>query len=1625
MQRLTSWSLMGLMICLWMLPAPHALASWDDLTAHELYERSLETPSLAERAMMRRYLADHHGGTPEGYFGQAWIDSREQRESEAIRGYQKAFDQDPTLGAAAVNLGYKLVAEGRVEEGVTKFREAYEAVPDDLSMVRVIYFHLLEDLDAAEDARQFLQQQERLLGQDAWVIQLISGLYAQFHDNDLQTAADAYLGSARAGGPTESMRRYINVSLDRLNTDANEVLRHAITYAKKNSDAKVLQFVGDRMASLSARTQALAAYRASMQIYPTAETLENAVDKLARHLPSQTFDLVDEWAPRMANNWLAQATLAETYDRYRFDVPRADQLRQKSIELAPSGPDRTKAVQSAAGALRDRFALDQASSLLERHAGTLPSASNRNLMQALITENRFWAGDYQGALEASARLPDSQVAGVNEDWLRDLRENVSRAAGLAETRQAFYREHPFLQRWQERFGDSLTLSVEFDVNSARIQPGSHGRLAEAAQALRLQGGDEYTFLVEGHTDSSGTDAINQPLSERRARAVADFLSTEHDLPRARLQSIGHGAKHPVATNETNPGRQSNRRVEIRPYGNIEQPEVAVSGQLNTDRLAVSPDGRLLATGSGPIQIWDTRRNVKIRELFRGGSIRAFSPDSRYLAAASSYQEVSGSTSYMLYVYDTKTGHAVAQIPDGARITGLAWSPFGDELVYSTMQGYLRVLDVKEARVRSVSRAGPIHGVTLVEWLADGKRIVSDQVRSPGPMVWDAGSLAVEQRLDGQQTGRRWPHAIRGSRDGRWLVTADNSRQITIHDTRDWTSRTLRSPNVPKQMEPHPARPWMVLNDFTKGKEGIVLLDVENGRILATTGTDSQRAAVGFTPDGSQVVAGYGDRIRWLDTESLVEVDQLEGLASRSEALRVDRVNDYVITTDKDGTYVFDLSSGRRVHRMVTDTDFTWTPLNKDGTRLATVDVDGHLVVFDSETFSERRMHRFDIDVTRYLSVDGDYIVAVGVPEGQGENAESVGKAVILDRQGFGEVARIEFPLVTAPVLYGRVIEPKINWVAMDAEKDLVALNSVWQDGVGRPTQSSESVRLFRLSDGQKLGDIRTNYQVNGVRFDEDGYLAIDRYGAGEVVYDAEAREKVNTRPVRTRMKIALDDGRTLYWSRDYLTLGDRRVRFPDSLRRLVTHEARNMLIAQTEANELLFFDINTLEQHLTIVVKRNDQWIAYTPAGHYASSQHGTDGVFWSLGDYFLPFDALSEEKREGRLVRERLRALMSGTPAPEVVDNDEADIDPALFDTPYQVRMLSETGVETDQATFRVQVEVTKTSTDLPDPDFRYTLNGRPVPSSRGFDEEAVWDGEEVLTVERELSLQEGYNRIEVALSFRDASVERRVVEVHRRAAPAPSGISSQTQLWFFGVGVSDYQINTQNLEFAHRDAQELAKVFEAQEGVLYNKVNTRVLVNEEATERNVRVELNDFLRQASAEDLIVIFLAGHGVQDNEQNLFLITHDGDIQRPYTGMSVERFRDFLRSRPMNQKALLMMDICHAGSTGPRRRGRVTAEDAVQQLSEGTGTVVFASSTGSQSSLEDASYGGGHGAFTAALLEGFRGEADQQAGDSDGYNSIHEVISYTSRRVPQITQGAQHPTVPMLENVRDFPMSTSN
>lgn len=114
-----------------------------------------------------------------------------------------------------------------------------------------------------------------------------------------------------------------------------------------------------------------------------------------------------------------------------------------------------------------------------------------------------------------------------------------------------------------RDGDNLILnmpsSITFPVNQSTLKPDFVDVLDSVAEVLK-----EYksTMIeVAGHTDSTGTDSYNQLLSQSRAQAVSDEL-VKHGVQAVRIDTVGYGETRPIASNDNEPGRQQNRRVEL-------------------------------------------------------------------------------------------------------------------------------------------------------------------------------------------------------------------------------------------------------------------------------------------------------------------------------------------------------------------------------------------------------------------------------------------------------------------------------------------------------------------------------------------------------------------------------------------------------------------------------------------------------------------------------------------------------------------------------------------------------------------------------------------------------------------------------------------------------------------------------------------------------------------------------------------------------------------------------------------------------------------------------------------------------------------------------------------------------
>jgi OOP family OmpA-OmpF porin len=114
----------------------------------------------------------------------------------------------------------------------------------------------------------------------------------------------------------------------------------------------------------------------------------------------------------------------------------------------------------------------------------------------------------------------------------------------------------------------VELDVKFDFDKASVKEESYGDIKNLADFMKQY--PQTTTVVEGHTDSKGSDAYNQSLSERRANAVRDVLVNQYGVEAQRVNAAGYGEARPVADNATDSGRAVNRRVEAEVEAQIQQ-----------------------------------------------------------------------------------------------------------------------------------------------------------------------------------------------------------------------------------------------------------------------------------------------------------------------------------------------------------------------------------------------------------------------------------------------------------------------------------------------------------------------------------------------------------------------------------------------------------------------------------------------------------------------------------------------------------------------------------------------------------------------------------------------------------------------------------------------------------------------------------------------------------------------------------------------------------------------------------------------------------------------------------------------------------------------------------------------
>jgi uncharacterized caspase-like protein len=235
--------------------------------------------------------------------------------------------------------------------------------------------------------------------------------------------------------------------------------------------------------------------------------------------------------------------------------------------------------------------------------------------------------------------------------------------------------------------------------------------------------------------------------------------------------------------------------------------------------------------------------------------------------------------------------------------------------------------------------------------------------------------------------------------------------------------------------------------------------------------------------------------------------------------------------------------------------------------------------------------------------------------------------------------------------------------------------------------------------------------------------------------------------------------------------------------------------------------------------------------------------------------------------------------------------------------------------------------------------------------------------------------------------------------------------------IGISKYDqsgASIPNLKYADQDAMSFLEFLKSPAGGALADDSVTLLLNEQATTKNIRHALFTFLTTAQPQDTVVIYIAGHGAPDphDPRNLYLITADTNPEdMGGTAFPMWQMQDVYDRVLKAKKVVTVADTCHSyGFSGARaedtgKNGSNLINQYLERYAAKGERAVITASDISESSFEDAQWGNGHGVFTYFLLKGLKGEADK---NHDGVVTAGELFAYVQRMVPQATNGKQNP-----------------
>lgn len=462
-----------------------------------------------------------------------------------------------------------------------------------------------------------------------------------------------------------------------------------------------------------------------------------------------------------------------------------------------------------------------------------------------------------------------------------------------------------------------------------------------------------------------------------------------------------------------------------------------------------------------------------------------------------------------------------------------------------------------------------------------------------------------------------------------------------------------------------------------------------------------------------------------------------------------------------------------------------------------------------------------------------------------------------------------------------------------------------------------------------------------------------------------------------------------------------------------------------------------------LLVGEGDNYIFKTVENYYKVSKEGYDLVTFRIGNQAFPFEQFDAIFNRPDLVLRKLNctdeALISLYEKAYLKRVTKLGLRPttsiSLADIPRAtVLNTADIPAITEQSTISLSIKLTDR---IKLSNYNIWVNNVPIHGKNG----KLISGTSQ-QIKESVPLIHGLNKIQLAC--RNANGYESLIHTFyvEKTGPKPS-----RDLYLITIGTANYKDTRYTLSYPAKDGQDLEQLMQSNTSGIYDNIKTKSLYNEAVTKENI-AGLSTFLGASKPNDVVIVFVAGHGILDANFDYYFGTYDIDFSQPnLRGLAYEKLEQLLDGIKANRK-ILIMDTCHSGEVDKedvffaandeapedddiafRAVGEAVKSDETKatpsrlagelfnDLRKGTGATVISSAGGVEFAMESAEWK--NGLFTYCMLNGLKNRTADLNGD--GVIMLLELQAYVVEKVTALSHGRQVPNSRIQNIELDFPV----